>query len=67
MAQATEKDVKGEEHWTKKDGSININMWNKYVGYPADSKGRLYSCMDHPWHRNRRLIFTLRADHFPRR
>ena len=41
MAQPTEQDVKGEEHWTKKDGSINIFMWNKYVGNPGDSKGTI--------------------------
>ena len=41
MAQLTEQNVVGKEHWTKKNGTTNIFMWNKYVGDPADSKGTL--------------------------
>ncbi|MBT6221567.1 MAG: alpha/beta hydrolase [Rhodospirillaceae bacterium] len=41
IAQLTEQDVIGEEHWTKKDGSINLFMFNKYVGDPAESRGTL--------------------------
>ena len=37
----TERDVVGVEHWTKKDGSVNIFLWNKYLGDPADAVGTL--------------------------
>ena len=41
LTQINEQDIVGEEHWTKKDGSINIFMWNKCIGNPADSRGTL--------------------------
>ena len=41
VSQVNEKDIIGEEHWTKKDGSINLFMWNKCIGSPADVRGTI--------------------------
>ncbi|HZL29548.1 MAG TPA: alpha/beta hydrolase [Pseudolabrys sp.] len=33
--------VKGEEHWTTKDGGVKLFMWNKSVGDPTKSIGTI--------------------------
>src|SRR3546814_1060267 len=38
-AQATEKDVVGEEHWTKKGDDVKLFLWEKYVGAPSKGPG----------------------------
>lgn len=38
-AQVSEKDVVGEEHWTRKGEDVDLFLWEKYVGEPANKKG----------------------------
>jgi pimeloyl-ACP methyl ester carboxylesterase len=38
-ALASEKDVVGEEHWTKKGDDVKLFLWEKYVGKPSGKKG----------------------------
>ena len=38
-ALAAEKDVVGEEHWTKKGDEVDLFLWEKYVGKPGGKKG----------------------------
>ena len=33
--------VKGEEHWTGKDGGVRLFLWEKSAGDPAKSRGRI--------------------------
>src|SRR3546814_11812037 len=35
----SEKDVVGEEHWTKKGDDVKLFLWEKYVGKPSGKKG----------------------------
>ena len=38
-ALAAEKDVVGEEHWTRKGDEVDLFLWEKYVGKPGGKKG----------------------------
>ena len=33
--------IKGEEHWTTKDGGVKLFLWEKYAGDPAKSAGTI--------------------------
>jgi pimeloyl-ACP methyl ester carboxylesterase len=33
--------VKGEEHWTSRDGGVKLFMWNKVAGDPKKAKGTI--------------------------
>jgi pimeloyl-ACP methyl ester carboxylesterase len=37
---ASDHDIRGEEHWTRK-GDVRLFLWEKYVGDPTQSKGRV--------------------------
>lgn len=37
--QVTEKDVVGEEHWTRKGKDVDLFLWHKYAGRPTGKKG----------------------------
>jgi pimeloyl-ACP methyl ester carboxylesterase len=37
---ASDHDIRGEEHWTRK-GDVRLFLWEKYVGDPTHSKGRV--------------------------
>jgi pimeloyl-ACP methyl ester carboxylesterase len=38
---AREDDVIGEEHWTDKGNDVRLFLWEKRVGKPEDTKGRI--------------------------
>jgi pimeloyl-ACP methyl ester carboxylesterase len=33
--------IKGEEHWTTRDGGVKLFMWNKHAGDPAKTRGTI--------------------------
>jgi pimeloyl-ACP methyl ester carboxylesterase len=33
--------IKGEEHWTTRDGGVKLFMWNKHAGDPAQTRGTI--------------------------
>ncbi len=39
MSKPTAAVIKGEEHWTTKDGEVKLFMWEKYAGDPAKTAG----------------------------
>ena len=39
MSKPTAALIKGEEHWTTKDGGVKLFMWEKYAGDPAKTAG----------------------------
>ena len=39
MSKPTAAVIKGEEHWTTKDGGVKLFMWEKYAGDPAKTAG----------------------------
>jgi pimeloyl-ACP methyl ester carboxylesterase len=39
MNDTSKPPVKGEEHWTTKDGNVRLFLWNKCAGDPARARG----------------------------
>jgi pimeloyl-ACP methyl ester carboxylesterase len=39
MNEMTMPAIKGEEHWTTKDGGVKLFLWNKCAEHPAKTKG----------------------------
>jgi hypothetical protein len=41
MTKPTAAPIKGEEHWTTKDGGVKLFMWEKCAGDPGKSVGTI--------------------------
>ena len=58
--------IKGEEHWTTKDGNVKLFMFEKCAGDPGKTAAPSCSCTAPRWPDSRLLICRSRAGRIPR-
>ena len=67
MNEMTTPAIKGEEHWTTKDGGVKLFLFEKCVGDPAKSAARSCSCTARRWPRSRPSTCRCPGGPIPRR